>query len=248
MISSHPLSSITSQKSASQQGAGFRSLLEELADRRLSVPVADDDDDDGVIYIPVPRIIEQTDRGERVFDLFSRLLVDRIVMINREFNDRMANLITAQLLFLESQDPEKPIHLYINSPGGVVTSGLAIYDTMQFIRPKISTTVIGLAASMGAVILQAGAAGQRFALPNARIMIHQPSGGSRGTSIDIEIQTRETVRIRETLYRIIAKHTGRTEEEVFKACDRDNNMSPEEAREFGLIDEIIVPKKLRTTA
>lgn len=207
-------------------------------------PTAYDDDDD-VIYIPVPRVIEQTDRGERVFDLFSRLLCDRIIMLNREFDDRMANLITAQLLFLESQDPEKPIHIYINSPGGVITSGMAIYDTMQLIKPKISTTVMGLAASMGSFILLAGEKGQRFALPNSQIMIHQPSGGSRGTSMDIEIHTNEIVRVRESLYGLMAKHTGRTIEEVHKACERDNNMSAEEAKEFGLIDEIVTPKKLR---
>lgn len=217
--------------------------LERAISKGLPVPIAEDDDGE-IIYIPVPRIIEQTDRGERVFDLFSRLLVDRIIMLNRDFNDRMANLITAQLLFLESQDPEKPIHIYINSPGGVVTSGLAIYDTMQLIKSPISTTVMGQAASMGSFILLAGDKGQRFALPNARIMIHQPSGGSGGTSMDIEIQTRETVRIRETLYNIMAKHTGRTFDEVFKACERDNFMSPEEAKEFGLIDQVVSPKKL----
>ncbi len=218
--------------------------LEKAVIKGLPVPVANDDDGD-VIYIPVPRIIEQTERGERVFDLFSRLLVDRIIMLNRDFNDRMANLITAQLLFLESQDPEKPIHIYINSPGGVITSGMAIYDTMQLIKPKISTTVMGQAASMGSFILLAGDKGQRFALPNSRIMIHQPSGGSGGTSMDIEIQTREMVRVRESLYGLMAKHTGHTIEEIYKACERDNFMSPEEAKDFGLIDEVVTPKKLR---
>lgn len=203
------------------------------------------DDGDGPIMIPVPRVIEQTEKGERAYDLFSRLLLDRIILINRDFDDRLSNLVTAQLLFLQSQDPEKPIHIYLNSPGGVVTSGLAIYDTMELVKPPIYTTVIGQAASMGAVILLAGDKGHRAALPNSRVMIHQPSGGSRGTSIDIEIQTRETVRIRETLYRIIAKHTGKTEEEVYEACLRDRFMTPEEAKEFGIIDEILVPKKVQ---
>jgi len=176
--------------------------------------------------------------------LYSRLLLDRIVLINREFDDRLASLVTAQLLFLESQDAEKPINIYINSPGGVITSGMAIYDTMQLIKPEVSTTVIGQAASMGAVILLAGAHGKRYALPNSRIMIHQPSGGSRGTSIDIEIQTRETVRVRERLYEVMAEHTGRSVEEIFKACDRDNFMEPQEALDFGIIDEIVKPKKI----
>jgi len=200
-------------------------------------------DEEEYYVIPVPRIYERTERGERVFDLYSRLLLDRIVLINRDFDDRLASLVTAQLLFLQSQDADKPISIYINSPGGVVTSGLAIYDTMQLIKPVVSTTVTGQAASMGAVIALAGATGKRYALPNSRIMIHQPSGGSRGTSIDIEIQTRETVRIRERLYKIMADHTGRTEQEIFDACQRDRFMSPEEAKEFGIIDEIVDPKK-----
>lgn len=204
-------------------------------------PVAYDDDD--VYYIPVPRIVEQTERGERVFDLFSRLLMDRIVLINREFDDRLANLVSAQLLFLQSQDPDKPVSIYVNSPGGVITSGLAIYDTMQLIKPEVSTIVVGQAASMGAVILLAGAAGKRMALPNARIMIHQPSGGAQGVSDDIEIQTREMVRVRERLYQIIARHTGHNEDEVVEACRRDRFMSPEEALEWGIIDEIVRPKK-----
>lgn len=232
---------------------GFRQMVEsdfytdtKIPELTSISPRSDDDDDDGgVIMIPVPRVIEQTDKGERAYDLFSRLLIDRIIMINRQFDDRLANLITAQLLFLQSQDPEKPINLYINSPGGVVTSGLAIYDTMQLVKPPIHTTVIGQAASMGAVILLAGENGNRYALPNSRIMIHQPSGGSRGTSIDIEIQTRETVRIRETLYRIMAQHTGKTEEEVYEACKRDRFMTPDDAIEFGIIDKVVVPKKVR---
>lgn len=217
-------------------GEGFRDLAH--------APAAFDEDE--VYYIPVPRVFEQTERGERVFDLYSRLLLDRIVLINREFDDRMANLVTAQLLFLESQDADKPINVYVNSPGGIITSGMAIYDTMQLVKPEVTTTVIGQAASMGAVILLAGASGKRYALPNARIMIHQPSGGSRGTSIDIEIQTHETVRVRERLYEVMAEHTGRTVEEIRKACDRDRFMSPEEAKDFGIIDEIVQPKKIVT--
>jgi len=223
--------------------AGFR----DMADRPLPAglrPRMDDDDDDGYYIIPVPRIIESTERGERVFDLYSRLLVDRIVLINREFDDRLANLVTAQLLFLQSQDAQKPVNIYVNSPGGVITSGMAIYDTMRFMTCEVSTTVIGEACSMGAVILLAGAKGKRFSLPSARIMIHQPSGGSRGTSVDIEIQTRETVRVRERLYEVMAHHTGRTVEEIVAACDRDNFMTPEQAREFGIIDEIVVPRKI----
>jgi ATP-dependent Clp protease protease subunit len=221
-----------------------RARWERLLDREhgaIPMPLAQDDDE--VYYIPVPRIIEQTDRGERVFDLYSRLLVDRIVLINREFDDRLANLVTAQLLFLQSQDPDKPVSIYINSPGGVITSGLAIYDTMQFIRPEVSTIVIGEAASMGAVILLSGAEGKRYSLPHARIMIHQPSGGSRGTSVDIEIQTREMIRVRERLYEIMAKHCRKTVEEISKACDRDRFMTPEEAKEFHIIDEIFTSKK-----
>lgn len=206
-------------------------------------PIRADEDDDEVYYIPVPRIIEQTERGERVFDLYSRLLVDRIILINREFDDRLAALVTAQLLFLQSQDPDKPISIYINSPGGIITSGLAIYDTMQLIKPEVSTTVIGMAASMGAVILLAGSKGKRYALPNARIMIHQPSGGAQGTSIEVEIQTREMQRVRERLYQIMADHTGRSVDEILKACDRDNYMSPEQARDFGIIDEVVTSKK-----
>jgi len=221
-----------------------RATWERLLDREqgaLPMPLAQDEDE--IYYIPVPRVIEQTDRGERVFDLYSRLLVDRIVLINREFDDRLANLVTAQLLFLQSQEPDKPISLYINSPGGVITSGLAIYDTMQFVRPEVSTIVIGEAASMGAVILLAGAAGKRYSLPHARIMIHQPSGGSRGTSIDIEIQTREMIRVRERLYEIMARHCNKTVEEITIACDRDRFMTPEEARDFHIIDEIVASKK-----
>ncbi len=232
------------KKLPSEIASGFRTLAESAAcSKGPGSPYADWDDDD-IYYIPVPRIIEETERGERVFDLYSRLLVDRIVLINRDFDDRLANLVTAQLLFLQSQDPDKPISIYINSPGGVITSGLAIYDTMQLIKSEVSTTVIGQAASMGAVILLAGAKGKRFALPNARIMIHQPSGGSRGTSADIEIQTHEMIRVRERLYELMAYHTGHTVEEITEACDRDRFMSPEEAKDFGIIDDIVMPKKV----
>lgn len=201
-------------------------------------------DDDEYYIIPIPRVFELTERGERVFDLYSRLLLDRIILINREFDDRLANLVTAQLLFLEAQDPEKPISIYINSPGGIITSGMAIYDTMQLVKPEVSTTVIGQAASMGAVILLAGAKGRRYALPNARIMIHQPSGGSQGTSIDVEIHTREMMRVRERLYEVMGMHTGKTAEEIKAACDRDRFMTAEDALQFGIIDEIVVPKKV----
>ena len=200
-------------------------------------------DDDEVYYIPVPRVYEQTERGERVFDLYSRLLLDRIILINREFDDRLSNLVCAQLLFLQSQDPEKPISIYLNSPGGSVTAGMAIYDTMQLVNPAVSTTVIGEAASMGAVILLAGASGQRYSLPNSRIMIHQPSGGSHGASSDIEIHTQELIRLRAQLYKIMAVHTGKTVEEITEACKRDYFMSAEEARDFGIIDEIVTFKK-----
>ncbi len=221
-----------------------REVEEELRRLEIRSPYQDDEDDEYYV-IPVPRIVEQTERGERVFDLYSRLLLDRIILINREFDDRLANLVTAQLLFLQSQDAEKPINIYINSPGGVISSGMAIYDTMQFVKPEISTTVIGQAASMGAVILLAGAKGKRHALPNARIMIHQPSGGTRGTSVDIEIHTRETIRVRKQLYEIMAEHTGRTVRQITAACDRDNFMSPEEAKDYGIIDEIVDSRKLK---
>ncbi|MEQ8820872.1 MAG: ATP-dependent Clp protease proteolytic subunit [Sumerlaeia bacterium] len=194
-------------------------------------------------YIPVPRIWHQTERSERMLDLFTRLLMDRIILIQRAFDDRLANLVTAQLLFLESQDPEKPISIYINSPGGVITSGMAIYDTMQLIKAPVGTTVIGQAASMGAVILLAGEKGMRYALPHSRIMIHQPSGGSRGTSIEIEIQTREMIRVRESLYEVMARHTGKTVDEIIKACDRDYFLGPKEAIDFGIIDEVVANKK-----
>jgi ATP-dependent Clp protease, protease subunit len=190
----------------------------------------------------VPIVVEQTGRGERSWDIFSRLLRERIVFIGTAIDDYIASLVVAQLLYLESEDPEKDIYLYINSPGGSVTAGLAIYDTMQYIRADVSTTCIGIAASMAAVLLAGGAAGKRIALPNSRIMIHQPVGGTQGQATDIEIYTREMVRIREVLYTILANHSGKSMEQVHADSDRDNYMSPEEAREYGLIDTVLLKK------
>lgn len=187
----------------------------------------------------VPTVIEQTNRGERAFDIYSRLLKERIIFLTGEVNDHVSALICAQLLFLESENPTKDISFYINSPGGVVTSGLAMYDTMQYIRPNVSTVCIGQAASMGSLLLTAGAAGKRFALPNARIMIHQPHGGAQGQATDIEIQAREILRLRARLNEIYVKHTGRKLADIEKAMDRDNFMSSEEAKKFGLIDEVV---------
>ena len=191
----------------------------------------------------VPMVVEQTERGERGMDIFSRLLVDRIIFIGTPINDTVATLVTAQLLYLEVQDPEKDINLYINSPGGSVTAGLAIYDTMQFVKPDVATTCIGQAASMGAVLLSAGAAGKRFALPNSRIMIHQPLGGFQGQASDIEIQTREMLRIRQMLNDILVKHTGQTLEKIHKDSDRDYFMSAAQALEYHLVDKVIESKR-----
>lgn len=190
----------------------------------------------------VPMVVEQTNRGERAYDIFSRLLKERIVFIAGPFEDGMATLVTAQLLFLEAENPKKEISLYINSPGGVVTSGLAIYDTMQHIRPPVATVCIGQAASMGSLILTAGEKGMRFALPHSRIMVHQPSGGFQGQATDIEIHARETLAIREKLNMIYVKHTGRSLKEVQDALERDNFMSPERALEFGIVDHVGVPR------
>jgi len=187
----------------------------------------------------VPIVVEQTARGERSFDIFSRLLKDRIIFIVGPIDDYMANLVVAQLLFLESENPDKDIAIYINSPGGVVTSGLAIYDTMQFIKPDVSTMCIGQAASMGALLLAGGAQDKRFCLPNARVMIHQPLGGVQGQASDIAIHAEETLKIRNRLNKILAKHTGQPEEVIAKDTDRDNFMSPERAREYHLIDKIL---------
>ena len=190
----------------------------------------------------VPMVIEQTPKGERSFDIFSRLLKERIIFLNGEVNDTMSSLVVAQLLFLESENPEKDIFMYINSPGGVVTSGLAIYDTMQYIRPKVSTICMGQACSMGSLLLTAGAKGLRYSLPNSRIMIHQPSGGYQGQATDIEIHTKEILDIKKRLNNIYVKHTGQKLKDVEKNMERDNFMSPEKALEFGIIDKIITSR------
>ena len=187
----------------------------------------------------IPYVVEQTGKGERTYDIYSRLLLDRIVFISGEVNDEMANAICAQLLFLQSQDAKKEISVYVNSPGGSVTAGLAIYDTMQFVKCPIATYCIGQAASMGAVLLTAGAKGRRFALPNARIMIHQPWGGAEGKASDIEITAKEILRRKEILNGILAKHSGQTMAEGVKDTDRDHFMSAEEAKKWGLIDEVL---------
>lgn len=186
----------------------------------------------------VPMVVEQTSRGERSFDIFSRLLKERIIFLTGQVNDSVSALITAQLLFLEAENPKKDIAFYINSPGGVVTSGLGIYDTMQYIRPKVTTICIGQACSMGSLLLAAGEPGQRYSLPNSRIMIHQPSGGAQGQATDIEIQANEILALRKRLNQIYVDHTGKKLADVEKAMERDNFMSPEEAKKFGLIDEI----------
>ncbi|MGB3689146.1 MAG: ATP-dependent Clp protease proteolytic subunit [Jannaschia helgolandensis] len=187
----------------------------------------------------VPMVVEQTSRGERAYDIFSRLLKERIIFVNGPVHDGMSQLVVAQLLHLEAENPSKEISMYINSPGGVVTSGLSIYDTMQYIRPAVSTLVVGQAASMGSVLSTAGEKGLRFSLPNSRIMVHQPSGGYQGQATDIMIHARETEKIRKQLYDIYVKHTGQTYEEVERALERDNFMSPQEAKDWGHIDEIV---------
>jgi ATP-dependent Clp protease protease subunit len=189
--------------------------------------------------ILIPYVVEQSGRGERSYDIYSRLLKDRIVFMGGQVTDDLANLVTAQLLFLESEDPEREINMYINSPGGSVTAGLAIYDTMQFVKPPVSTLCVGQAASMGSLLLTAGAKGKRYALPHSRILIHQPHGGFEGQAADIEIQARETLRIRELLNEILSKHTGQAVKKIEKDTDRDNFMSAAEAVEYGLIDEVI---------
>ncbi|MBP2633608.1 MAG: ATP-dependent Clp protease, proteolytic subunit ClpP [Firmicutes bacterium] len=187
----------------------------------------------------VPMVVEQSNRGERAYDIYSRLLKDRIVFIGGPIDDNVANVVIAQLLFLESEDPDKDIHLYINSPGGVVTAGLAIYDTMQYIKPDVSTICLGQAASMGSLLLTAGAKGKRYALPYARIMIHQPLGGAQGQSTDIQIQAKEILRLREIGNDILVNHTGQPRERVQADTERDYFMSSEQAKEYGLIDEVI---------
>ena len=191
----------------------------------------------------VPIVVEQTGRGERAYDIYSRLLKDRIVFLGTEVNDVVANLITAQFLFLESEDPEKEISFYINSPGGAVTAGMAIYDTMQFIKPSVSTLCLGQAASMGAVLLAAGAHGRRYALPHSRMVIHQPHGGAQGQAVDIEIQAREIIRARQEMNEILARHTGQNLRRIEKDTDRDFIMTPADAVEYGLIDEVIVSRR-----
>jgi len=187
----------------------------------------------------VPIVVEQTARGERSYDIYSRLLKERVIFIVGPVEDHMANLVVAQLLFLESENPDKDIHLYINSPGGSVTAGLSIYDTMQFIKPDVSTMCVGQAASMGAFLLAGGTAGKRYALPNSRIMIHQPSGGAHGQASDIDIHAREILIIRERLNALLAQHTGQSIETVARDTERDNFMNPEKAREYGIIDEVL---------
>ena len=191
----------------------------------------------------VPMVVEQTSRGERSYDIYSRLMQDRIVLLGGEVNDESANLIVAQLLFLQAQDAKKEISMYINSPGGSVTAGLAIYDTMQFISCPVATYCIGQAASMGAVLLTAGAKGRRFSLPNSRIMIHQPWGGAEGKASDIEITAREILRLKDRLNRILADHSGKSFEDVVRDTDRDYFMSADEAKAYGLVDEVLVPGK-----
>ena len=191
--------------------------------------------------VTVPMVVEQTTRGERAYDIFSRLLKDRIVLFGTPVNDVTANLGVAQLLFLAAEDPDKDINLYINSPGGQVYSGMAVYDTMQFIKPDVATICVGLAASMGSVFLAGGAAGKRAALPNSRIMIHQPSSGAQGQASDIEIQAKEILYIKQRLNEVLAHHTGQTVETIENRTDRDNFMSPVEAKEFGLIDVVLEP-------
>lgn len=187
----------------------------------------------------VPMVVEQSSRGERSYDIYSRLLKERIIFLNGEVNDVSANLVIAQLLFLESENPDKDISFYINSPGGMVTAGMGVYDTMQFIKPDVSTICIGMAASMGALLLTAGAKGKRFSLPNSQIMIHQPLGGFQGQASDIEIHAKNTLRIKETLNRILAHHSGQTYTQTVKDTDRDNFMDAKEAKDYGLIDEVI---------
>ncbi len=191
-------------------------------------------------YVPI--VIEQSERGERSYDIYSRLLKDRVIFLGSEINDQVANVIVAQMLFLEYDDPDKDITLYINSPGGVVSAGLAIYDTMQFIKPDVSTMVVGQAASMAAVLLAAGSKGKRFALPHSRVMIHQPAGGFQGQASDIEIQTREILRYKKRLNEILAEHSGQKPDKVAKDSDRDCFMSADEAKKYGLLDEVMVKR------
>jgi ATP-dependent Clp protease protease subunit len=198
----------------------------------------------GTMYIPI--VVEQTGRGERSYDIYSRLLKERIIFLGGGIDDHVANLIIAQLLFLEADDPDKDIHMYINSPGGIVTSGLAIYDTMQYIKPNISTLCLGQASSMGALLLTAGTKGMRYALPHSRILIHQPLGGFQGQATDVDIQAREILRMREELNNILVRHTGQPYEKIEKDTDRDFFMTGEQAREYGIVDKVIAQRELIT--
>ena len=196
----------------------------------------------------VPMVVEQTSRGERAYDIYSRLLKERVIFVVGPIEDHMANLIVAQLLFLESENPDKDIHLYINSPGGVVTAGMAIYDTMQFIKPDVSTLCIGQAASMGALLLAGGAAGKRYSLPHSRVMIHQPLGGFQGQASDIDIHAREILKLKDQLNGILAKHTGQPLEKIEQDTDRDNFLGAEEAQEYGLVDQVLLDRGVVATA
>ena len=191
----------------------------------------------------VPMVVEQSNRGERAYDIYSRLLKERVVFVVGPINDNVASLVTAQLLYLESENPKKDISLYINSPGGLVTSGLGIYDTMQYIKPDVTTLCIGQAASMGSFLLAAGAKGKRFSLPNSRIMVHQPSAGYQGQATDIEIHANEVLALKKRLNEIYSKHTGKSVEEIKKALERDNFMTPDNAKDFGLIDKVVVKRE-----
>jgi len=191
----------------------------------------------------IPMVVEQSTRGERAYDIYSRLLKERIIFLGTDINDDVANLVIAQMLFLQSEDPEKDIHVYINSPGGSVTAGLAIYDTMQFVKPDIVTTCMGQAASMGALLLAAGAKGKRYSLPHARIMIHQPLGGVQGQATDIDIQTKEILRMRDKVNEILVKHTGQSIETIRRDTDRDFFLSATQAKEYGIIDDVFIPHK-----
>ena len=193
----------------------------------------------------IPIVVEQTGRGERAYDIYSRLLKDRIVFLGTVVTDDVANVITAQLLFLESEDPERDIYFYINTPGGAVTAGLAIYDTMEYVRPQISTVCVGQAASMGAILLAAGTKGKRYALPHSRIMIHQPLGGFQGTATDVDIQAREILRMREELNNILVKHTGQSQKKIEKDTDRDFFMTGKQAQEYGLVDDVITNRPVK---
>jgi ATP-dependent Clp protease protease subunit len=196
----------------------------------------------------VPMVVEQTSRGERAYDIYSRLLKERVIFVVGPIEDHMANLIVAQLLFLESENPDKDIHLYINSPGGVVTAGMAIYDTMQFIKPDVSTLCIGQAASMGALLLAGGAAGKRYSLPHSRVMIHQPLGGFQGQASDIDIHAREILKLKDQLNGILAKHTGQPLEKIEQDTDRDNFLGAKDAQEYGLVDQVLLDRGVVPTA